>query len=173
MAIMKTFSTKILIFAMAIFTLVSCSDDQELAYYLDGYWEGLITDANDEYSVTIEFVQRNGFAKSGWGYEKDCSYTGHRSKVKFDWEVRDRLIYLRYHDGTSFVYECDWFPRNGRIGDNFKGIIYNEPYKERVANFYLYKRFNHDDNDYYYNKQDSVVVIDNKNNVEPNQNELK
>ena len=134
---MKALGTKLFILTMAIFTLVSCSDDQELACYLDGYWEGLITDANDEYSVTIEFVQRNGFAKSGWGYERDCSYTGHISKVKFDWEVRDRLIYLRYHDGTNFVYECDWFPRNGRIGDNFKGIIYNEYDKERVASFWI------------------------------------
>jgi hypothetical protein len=79
---------------------------------------------------------------------------------------------LRYHDGTNFVYECDWFPGNGRIGENFRGTIYNERNKERVANFYLYKRYNHDDNGYYFNKQDSVVVIDN-NNVEPNQNELK
>lgn len=169
---MKAIGTKLLILMMAVFMFTGCSKDQELACYLDGYWEGLITDANDEYSVTIEFVQRNGFAKSGWGYEKDCSWTGHVSKVQFDWEVKDRLIYLRYHDGTNFVYECDWFPGNGRIGENFRGTIYNERNKERVANFYLYKRYNHDDNGYYFNKQDSVVVIDN-NNVEPNQNELK
>ena len=168
---MKALGTKLFILTMAVFMLTGCSKDQELAYYLDGYWSGQIVDNNDKYRVTIEFIQRNGFAKSGWGYERDCSWTGHVSRIKFDWSVKDRLIYIRYHDGTNFVLECDWFPHDSSIGVDFSGIIYNELTKEDVASFFLHKTDNH--GDYDYNKQDSVVVIDNKNNVEPNQNELK
>lgn len=155
---------------MAMLMLTACDKDHEMAYYLDGIWNGQIRDNHDTYDVTMEFIQSNGFSRSGYGYEEDCSWSGHLSRARFDWTVRDQCIYLHYSDGTSYVMECNYFPRYAREGENFSGMIYNERTKENIADFYLYKRFNHDDRA---NVTDSVVVTDIKPNVELKESEMK
>lgn len=166
---MKKITTKWVFVIMAFFMLTSCDKDQEMAYYLDGIWHGTIRDSRDMYDVTMEFIQSGMFSSSGYGYEKDCSWSGHVSRVRFDWTVGNRNIYLRYSDGTRFVMECDYFPKYARTGENFRGRIYDERSKADVADFILTKIYLHDDRS---NKQDSTVVVD-KNNVEFNQEEVK
>ena len=162
------FYAKWIVAIMAIFVLSGCSKDQEMAYYLDGVWNGYIA-SRETYNVTMEFVQNGIFSSSGYGYEEDCKWSGHVSRARFRWNVSNRYIYLDYDDGTHFVMDCDFFPKYARVGEIFQGTIYETRTKEDVARFSLKKIYLHEDRS---NKQDSVVVIDN-NNVEPNQNELK
>ena len=166
----KKLNMRLMMALFAILSLTACDKDHEMAYYLDGIWNGQIRDNRDTYAGTMEFIQDNGFSRSGYGYEEDCSWTGHLSRAKFNWTVRDQCIYLRYNDGTSYVMECNYFPRYAREGENFSGIIYHERTKENIADFYLYKRYNHDDRSV---ETDSVVVMDNKPNVELKESELK
>lgn len=166
----KKLNTRLMMALFAILSLTACDKDHEMAYYLDGIWYGQIKDDRDSYAVTMEFIQDDGFSRSGYGYEEDCSWTGHVSHVKFTWTVRDQSIYLHYNDGTSYVMVCDYFPRYARIHESFRGKIYNERTKNDIADFILTKQFNHDDRS---NETDSVVVMDNKPNVELKESELK
>ena len=166
----KKIYTRLMMALFAILSLTACDKDHEMAYYLDGYWNGQIRDDYDSYVVNIEFVQSTGFSRSGYGYEEDCSWNGHVSRVKFDWTVRDQCIYLHYTDGTSYVMECDYFPRYAREGEIFRGKIYNERTKVDIADFMLRKSSNHSDRSL---ETDSVVVTDTKPNVELKDSELK
>ena len=39
---MKAIGTRLLILIMAAFMFTGCSKDQEMAYYLDGIWNGYV-----------------------------------------------------------------------------------------------------------------------------------
>ena len=166
----KTIYTRLMTVMLAILSLTACDKDHQMAYYLDGVWNGEIRDNYDTYLVTMEFVQSNNFSRSGYGYEEDCKWNGHVSRVRFDWSVRDQCIYLHYSDGTYYVMECDYFPRYARKGESFRGRIYNERTKVDIADFLLRKTLNHSDRSL---ETDTVVVIDTKPNVELKENELK
>ena len=104
---MKRFTTTWTLVLMAVlsFSLMSCQDDDErLAYYLDGVWQGNITTDSQDYSTTIEFFQDGYYATSGYGYEtsKGWSY-GHTTRTYFEWWVQDRTIILHYSDSHRYI----------------------------------------------------------------------
>lgn len=132
----------------AAFAFSSCSnDDEDMAYYLDGVWKGSIYDGNQVYDATLEFEQRNGnyFSTSGYGYEEDCTWTGHVSRTQFRWYVRNRFVYLDYGPDGVYILDCSNFPNSSFIGEHMSGKIWHERSQEHVANFRLRKKYNHSD----------------------------
>ena len=147
---MKKFSTLYMtaLLLMAAFAFTSCTDDdQDMAYYLDGVWQGYISDGSQTYAATLEFEQRDGnyFAKSGYGYEEDCTWTGHVSRTQFRWSVSNRFVYLDYGPEGLYVLDCANFPTSFRTGEYMSGRIWHQRSQEHVANFQLRKVYNHDD----------------------------
>ncbi len=163
---MKKKSTLFTLVFISILSLcfTSCqTDEQQLASYLDGIWEGNITNDKDRWDVTMEFVQENPYSRSGYGYEEDHGWrNGSYTRVRFTWAVdlSRRLILLRYSDGTNVEVEYDRLPYSDRLSERFTGWMYTD--RNSKASFYLLKTGNHSnrDRDYYddygYSKQQTV-----------------
>ena len=107
-----TYTKMMFILVMTVMTLASCDEDRDLAYDLEGVWQGTITGnyysyrgyASNDYDTEIMFRQPDSWSKGGDGYEIDYNYETRRyTKVYFDWVVRDGKIILRYDDGQKVV----------------------------------------------------------------------
>ena len=160
---MKRFTTNWTLVLMAVlsFSLMSCQDDDErLAYYLDGVWQGNITTDSQDYSTTIEFFQDGYYATSGYGYEtsKGWSY-GHTTRTYFEWWVQDRTIILHYSDSHRYiVMDCNWLPGSDRLGEVIEGYFVDYDKGYDLARFYLRKVYNNDN--YYYAKENQHTEDD-------------
>ena len=107
-----TYTKMMFILVMTVMTLASCDEDRDLAYDLEGVWQGTITGnyysyrgyASNDYDTEIMFRQPDSWSKGGDGYEIDYNYETRRyTKVYFDWVVRDGKIILRYDDGQKVI----------------------------------------------------------------------
>ena len=142
---MRKFSTLCTILAMLTLTAVftSCTDeDQDIAYYLAGEWQGQLRAADDNrYDVTMYFDQENDnyYATHGYGYEIDRGWWGRHSRIGFDWAVRDGNIYINYYDGTRVVVDYDQLPHSYDPGTRFSGYFVDYRTGEDLAEFYLVK----------------------------------
>lgn len=147
-------------------SLSSCQDnDERLAYYLDGIWQGYITDGYENYDVTMEFIQRGFYDSYGYGYEYDTGWSrGRTTRTYFEWFVENRYIYIHYNDmphGTYVVMDYDRLPRTSAEGVTLIGQFVDEYSGAWLADFRLHKVRNHDD---YYAKEgafDKDAVIPN------------
>lgn len=93
---MKKISNYLLLSLLAVFSLslTSCDRDHNIAFELDGTWDGYINANGRSYTTTWVFRQ-DGFSRHGYGYE----YAGRWSDyTEFDWTVDNGNIYLYYKD---------------------------------------------------------------------------
>ena len=95
------------IVAVLSLSLTSCKDD-DIAKTLDGVWEG---EVSQNYSwrwsnytryqyVEMEFIVDPYKYAKGYGYEYDYYSNGYE-RVRFNFEVRNEVIYIDYADGVS------------------------------------------------------------------------
>lgn len=133
--------TSFLAFAMIAimsFTFVSCDEDQEIAFELDGTWEGVVYDNyGKRFDVDFRFRQ-DGFSRHGKGYEYD--YGAYHPYIYFEWSVENGNIFLDYEDNTHVVISDYRLgrgyldgrlqqTRNGwRVGDIHLTKVSNNPY---------------------------------------------
>lgn len=111
---MKKFYSFLTIALVAVMsmTFTSCDEDHEIAFELDGTWEGVVYDRyNEKFYVDFRFYQ-DGFSTHGYGYEYDRSRHGD-SYARFNWSVNNGNIYLNYNDGTRVVIS------NYRLGGGY------------------------------------------------------
>lgn len=125
---MKTFYTNLqkLLWTLAILlaatvTLTSCLDeDQEIGNAVSGHWFGdmdMYYDGEAAKGSEIEFYTGWGF-DHGRGVEIDY-YARHAVTTHFDWEVRDRILFLTFEDPALDCAIVDY-----RLSyDYFKGYI--------------------------------------------------
>ena len=146
--------TKMIVVAMiAMMAFTSCDEDTDLAYNLEGVWEGTITGnyysyrgyTTNDYDTQIMFKQAGSWGSGGTGYETDYHRESRRyTKVFFDWTVRDGRIYLHYEDGVYVVirdFETYWAMSRMR----FRGYFDNYDTGEQLAAFNLIKVESPDD----------------------------
>lgn len=148
---MKKFYTNIAVALMAVLTMTaftSCDEDADIAYDLDGIWQGTIIGdfysdrygtTRTDYDTEICFYQSSTFSRSGTGYEIDReSWSGHISEFDFDWTVNNGRIYISYSDGYKIVIR-DW--ETYYMGNTMRFRGYFEDYYtgETVASFNLIK----------------------------------
>ena len=148
---MKKIYTNIAVALMAVLTMTaftSCDSDADLAYDLDGIWQGTIvgnyyydryhTDYTD-YDTEIRFYQDGAFSRGGTGYEIDRdNTTGRYTRSNFDWTVRNGRIYLSYDDGYEVIirdYETYTMGNTMR----FRGYFDDYRTGEQLASFNLIK----------------------------------
>lgn len=104
---------KSLFFAVAMVlvatTFVSCELDEWLAYELEGIWEGEV--ATEYFSnrygkkveyqyVQIEFDKDPRYYAAGDGEECDYDRNGRYVRCRFQYKVRNNVIYINYADRT-------------------------------------------------------------------------
>ena len=97
--------------AMLSLTFTSCDmDDDDIAYNLDGIWEGEIRGSYyDRYGhgttynyARIEFYQNPYKYASGDGREIDFSDRSYYTEVvRFRYTVENGIMYISYEDGTD------------------------------------------------------------------------
>lgn len=141
-----------LLLIVTALTFISCQDDDEqLAYYLDGVWEGMIEDGQQRYDTTFKFYQEGGiYSSHGYGEEYDSGWRAGTSYVGFDWSIRNGDIAIVYRNNPNYeihnVYiDYDQLPASGNIGARFSGYMVDARSGQRVASFYLIKTGNWDD----------------------------
>lgn len=148
---MKKIYTNIAVALMAVLTMTgftSCDSDVDLAYDLDGIWQGTIignyyydrygTNYTD-YDTEIRFYQDGAFSRGGTGYEIDRdNTTGRYTRSNFDWTVRNGRIYLSYDDGYDVIIR-DY--ETYTMGNSMRFRGYFEDYRtgEQLASFNLVK----------------------------------
>ena len=129
-------------------TVTSCqSDDEKLAYYLDGVWSGNILSGSRTYDATIEFVQNDYYSDYGYGYEYDSGWQyGRITKTYFKWWVRNGNIYLEYEDapGRYIVLRYNYLPTSNSLYVTMNGYFVDYDSGEPIAEFRLKKVLNHD-----------------------------
>lgn len=148
---MKKFYTNIAVALMAVFTmtaLTSCDRDSDIAYDLDGIWQGTIIGnyyadrygtTRTDYDTEIRFYQDGVFSRGGTGYEIDReSWTGRISQFDFEWRVRDGRIYITYDDGYRVVIR-DWETYYVNNTMRFRGYFDDYETGEQMASFNLVK----------------------------------
>ena len=148
---MKKIYTHIAVALMAVLTMTaftSCDKDSEIAYDLDGIWQGTIVGnyyssrygaTRTDYDTEIRFYQNGAFSRGGTGYEIDReNWTGYTTRFDFDWKVRDERIYITYDDGFQVVIR-DW--ETYYMGNTMRFRGYFEDYHtgEQLASFNLIK----------------------------------
>lgn len=133
-----------LLMVLFALTLNSCKDD-EIAHTLDGIWEGEVATeffnyrfggVQTEYqAVDIQFYADPYKYAKGTGVEYD--YYGNSysmTKVCFNFEVKNEVIYLDYNDGSHIAIY------NYRLTDtHFSGEFVNYNTREYLASFNLVK----------------------------------
>lgn len=132
----------VMLAAMMSFSLTSCMDgDEEIAYYLDGEWEGTLYSSDGvRYDVTMYFDQyKNYYATSGTGYEVDRGWWGRNSRMAFDWRVSNGCIYITYADRTRVIVDYDVLPRSSMRGEVFSGYFVDWDTDMTLAEFTLRK----------------------------------
>lgn len=146
---MKTMIERIGLMMMVLLsalTLTSCDEDAEMAYDLDGIWQGTINGNyyQDRYGYTenwdteIRFYQNGDFSRGGTGEERDWNYRGRCYSSRFDWKVRNGRIYLYYDDGYNIVidrYDLYWRSNTQR----FRGYFEDFDTGDQLASFDLVK----------------------------------
>ncbi len=156
-------------------TLTSCDEDTEMAYDLDGIWQGTIYGNyyNDRYGYSedwdteIKFVQNGDFSRGGWGEERDWDYRGRCYTNQFNWSVRNGRIYLDYNDGYRIIIDrYDLYSRGGTL--RFKGVFEDYDTGEQLASFDLVKVYEWGD---YSKKQTSNNLFDTQNDSIENKKE--
>lgn len=142
-----TQTAMLLMLLLPMTTLTSCDSDTELAYQLDGVWQGEIASEfftyrwgkQVEYFATeIHFNQAGAFEAGGTGYELDRNNRTY-TRSFFHWTVRNGRIYIDYDDDTNTVvvrdFETYW------VGDwqRFRGYFDDERTGQQLAHFDLTK----------------------------------
>lgn len=130
--------------AMLSFTFVSCElDDDDIAYNLEGVWEGEIRgDYFDRYGhgttyngARIEFYQNPYEYASGSGREVDFDAYGYRTDiVHFHYTVENGTIFISYDDGTdvAITHYTLW-------SDEFRGEFRDYHNGRTLATFRFYR----------------------------------
>jgi hypothetical protein len=148
---MKKIYTNIAVALMAVLTMTgftSCDSDVDLAYDLDGIWQGTIignyyydrygTNYTD-YDTEIRFYQDGAFSRGGTGYEIDRdNTTGRYTRSNFDWTVRNGRIYLSYDDGYDVIIR-DYETYTMGNAMRFRGYFEDYRTGEQLASFNLIK----------------------------------
>ncbi len=125
---MKTFTKFWVLMAMAMltFSFTSCDDDDEIAYTLEGTWQGnmyVSTYYNDRYydaSYTEVYFERDPYRySSGVGYWVDYYndyYWGGYNYVAshIEWTVNNRTIKIYFVEDNETVYIDNY-----RLSDNY------------------------------------------------------
>ena len=130
--------------AMLSFAFVSCEmDDDDIAYNLEGIWEGEIRgEYFDRYGhgttyngARIEFYQNPYEYASGSGREIDFDAYGYYTDVvNFRYTVENGTIYLSYSDGTdvAITHFTLW-------SDEFRGEFRDYETGRYLATFRFYR----------------------------------
>lgn len=145
----KTFaSIKTIIMAViALTAMTACDRDTELAYELDGVWQGSIIgnyyldryhESTISYDTEIMF-RRNSWDIGGTGYEIDREVGTRRMyRNEFNWSIRNGLIYLDYDDGYRIIIrDYETYLMNGIW--RFRGYFDDYDTGEQLASFTLLK----------------------------------
>ena len=135
---MKTFNNKLWMLAILLcstFAFTSCMDeDDEIGYTISGHWFGdMDMYYNGERSVgsEIEFYSNYGYDR-GTGVEIDY-YRYHAVTTYFNWQVRNRVLYLTYEDPALDCAIVDY-----RLSyDYFSGYIADFNTLENLTSFRL------------------------------------
>ena len=154
---MKTYTKTLMmaLMAMLAFSVTSCDDDDEIAYTLEGTWEGNMY-ASAEYDGRVYDASRTEVCfvgdpyrySSGTGYWVDYYrdyYWGDYNYLAshIEWEVRNRTIYIYFVEDHQTVEIYDY-----SLSDNyFTGYIYFGNARHR---FSLRHVSSPNWNDYYY-----------------------
>ena len=137
---MKNFLyTKLLsmgILLMAAFTLVGCMDeDERIGYDISGHWFGAMDmwyNGEKAQGSEIEFFSSGWHRDRGTGTEVDY-YRLHAVTSYFNWQVRDRILYLTFDDPKLDCAIVDY-----RLTDDyFRGYIANPVTLENETYFNL------------------------------------
>lgn len=138
-----TLITAMLIASMSITTLTSCQNNDEMvASYVDGYWEGDLTTSFYSYMgnayiyTQIEFVRNNRYG--GDGVERDYDKRYQYRDSYFRWTVEDEYIIIRYDDGTQ-IYAYFNGPRHDIDGDVMQGVFRDSRNGRALAEFTLHR----------------------------------
>lgn len=140
---------------LSMTTLTSCDSDTNLAYELDGVWQGEIASEfftyrwgqQVEYFATeIHFNQAGAFEAGGTGYELDRNNRTY-TRSYFHWTVRNGRIYIDYDDATNTVVIRDFDTYWSGSRQRFSGYFDDERTGQQLAHFDLVKVYS--DNDYY------------------------
>lgn len=134
---------------MTALSLMSCDDDADLAYDLNGIWEGTIQgeyyynrhhSRATRWETQIQFVQDGDFSRGGYGVEFDYNYdTGYGSWSEFDWKVRDGRIYIYYYSDDYEVVIRDYELYTMLGTPRFRGYFVDRYTGEDMAAFTLVK----------------------------------
>jgi len=129
---MKKFNTffTVLMTAMLSFSLVGCDEDEEIAYTLEGTWQGdmYVSYAYDGYIYDAAYSEicflRDPYTySSGQGYWVDYYSNAPWDYVAnhIEWNVRNGIIQVYFVEDRSYVEIADY-----RLSDNyFTGTIYD------------------------------------------------
>ena len=141
---------------MLSFTFVSCElDDDDIAYNLEGVWEGEIRGSYfDRYghgttynSARIEFYQNPYEYASGSGREIDFDgYGYYTDAVNFRYTVDHGTIYITYDDGTDVA-----ITHYSLYSNEFRGEFRDYHNGRTLATFRFY-RINSWRTGYYYDR---------------------
>jgi hypothetical protein len=161
--IMKKLVTLLMMATMALFTFTSC-EDENIAYTLEGTWEGQVFDYsqwdgqtyNISYSM-LDFRMDPFATRTGNGYWVDIYSGGNRHHVSYriDWKVRDGIIYIKFReDGTTYRIS------DYRLSDyTFRGTMYEADWNtgnyNGNAHDFSMRHIDSPNWDYYYNDYDS------------------
>ena len=148
---MRRFHTLMTMVAIAMlsFSVMSCeTDDDDIAYSLQGTWRGTITSGYDRYGgssyytqAQIEFYQDPYSYARGSGREVDYDSWGVTDIVDFYYEVRNRVIYMDYSDGSHIaIYNWNLYD----YGDTFVGEFHDYYSGEYLASFRFYREYSWD-----------------------------
>lgn len=155
---------KLILLVLTTCTMFSCTEDREIAYALDGIWEGEVATEYFNYRwqewgvdyqmVDIEFYTDPRRFASGEGVEYDYTYineyTGRCEYIEcgFTFKVQNEYIYIYYDDGTDVVirrnfiltdrvFEGEFLDRYGRHLADFKFVkVNNWRYKRGGYTYY-------------------------------------
>lgn len=141
----KIFTYTLMLLTIAV-TLTSCErdSDSELAYDIEGVWEGVIDgdyynrryhNSYIGYTTEIEFVRVDSYG--GYGYEVDYRSRYSGVPIGFDWTVKEGRIYLEYDDGYNVIISDYKVRMRDRLV--FTGYFDDWDSGEQLAAFRLYK----------------------------------
>lgn len=170
---MKKICTITLMLMVAMLAMTSCepNPDADLAYDIEGVWQGSITGnyyshryRTNDFDTEMKFYRIDAYG--GDGYEIDYNYRTNRYyRNNFDWTVRNNRIYLEYDDGSTIIIrDYDVYSMRGDL--RFRGYFDDYRTGEELASFNLIKVL--DPNKYYYNytrgnaPADSVTAVTEK-----------
>ncbi len=143
----RHFATLLLLFATAVFTLSSCTDDDmDQAYNLNGYWQGTVYGdyysnryhSSDTWDTEIWFVQNGVFSNGGYGREIDYDRYGRSYSSDFNWKVINGRIYMEFDDGYRIIIR-DYELYSIGSGQRFRGIFESWDTGRQLATFNLIK----------------------------------